>query len=94
MSEMERRLAAADDPVASDEPEGDVNTVAYDRELQAQLLEHGPETLRQYGMIVVRGVSDPARYNAGVWLALAQQPEPLPYELKDGCLVITDPRHA
>ncbi len=89
-TEMMRRLAAADTiPVETDAPEQD-NAVPYDPGLQQELVEHGPEALREYGMIVVRDVGRPERYNSAVWFALAQEP-PLHYELKDNVVVITDP---
>ncbi len=89
-TEMIRRLAAAEAiPVETDAPEQD-SAVPYDPGLQADLLEHGPEALREYGMIVVRDVQRPERYNSAVWFALAQDP-PLHYELKENVVVITDP---
>lgn len=89
-TEMMIRLAEADGlPVESDAPE-DVSTIPYDPGLQADLLEHGPQALKEYGMIVVRDVRRPERYNSAVWYALAQEPI-LHYELKDGCVIITDP---
>lgn len=89
--EMVRRLAAADSlPVESDAPEEATNPVPYDAGLQQELSVYGPEALKEHGQIVVRGVADPARYNAAVWYALAQEP-PLLYELRDGCVIITVP---
>lgn len=89
---MLRRLAAADGlPTETDAPEADTaNTVPYDPGLQQDLIDHGPEALREYGMIVVRDVQRPERYNAAVWYALSQEPI-LHYELRDNCVVITDP---
>ena len=89
-TEMMRRIAEADShPVETDAPEHG-GEIPYDPGLQAELLEHGPEALQEYGMIVVRDVRRTERYNAAVWFALAQEP-PLHYELRDGCIVITDP---
>ena len=86
---MMLRLAAADGlPVETDAPE-ETAGVVYDVALQAQLLEHGPEALQEYGMIVVREVGEPARYNSAVWYALAHD---LAYELREGCVVIVDPK--
>lgn len=85
---MVRRLAAADAlPVVSDAPE-DTDTVPYDPGLQQELLDLGPEAMREYGMIVVRNVAVAERYNTAVWYALGHD---LHYELRDGCVVITDP---
>jgi hypothetical protein len=89
VTEMMRRLAAADSlPVETDAPPEDANPVPYDPGLQAELLEHGPEALQEYGMIVVRDVQRSERYNSAVWYALGHD---LAYELKDGCVIITDP---
>lgn len=89
-TEMMRRLAAdADAPVESDAPE-DADAIPYDPGLQQELIEYGGEALREYGVICVRKVADRARYNSAVWYALAQEP-PLRYELRDGCVWITDP---
>jgi hypothetical protein len=87
---MMRRLALADnDPVETDAPEAAAaNPVPYDPGLQADLLEHGPAALKEFGMIVVRDVQRPERYNSAVWYALGLD---LAYELRDGCVVITDP---
>ncbi len=87
---MMRRLAAdADAPTVTDAPE-DVDAVPYDIGLQQELTEFGPDALKQYGQIVVRNVADRARYNSAVWYALAQDPI-LSYELREGCVIITDP---
>lgn len=87
-TEMMLRLAASDgQPVATDAPEQGDNPVPYDAGLQQQLLELGPETIKEYGQLVVRGCGDPARYNAAVWYALAQEPI-LNYELRGDCVVI------
>jgi hypothetical protein len=89
-SEMERRLAAADTaPVTTDAPDDVDNPVPYDPGLQADLLEHGPAALAEFGMIVVRDVRPEARYNSAVWYALAHD---LEFELRDGVVVITDPK--
>ncbi len=89
--EMLRRLAEAEAlPVESEAPEAQDSAVPYDPGLQAELTEHGPEALREFGMIVVRDVGREERYNSAVWYALAQDP-PLRYELRDGCVIITDP---
>lgn len=87
------RLAREASPVASDAPaeEGYENPVAYDPGLLAQLEEHGPAALEEFGMIVVRDVGDTARYNSAVWYALAHD---LVYEQRDGCVVVTDPKGA
>lgn len=85
---MQRRIAQADVlPVASDAPE-DPDPVPYDPGLQAELLEHGPEALKEYGVIVVRDVAARERYNSAVWYALGHD---LVYELRDGCVLISDP---
>ena len=90
-TEMMRRVAeAAGAPVESDAPE-ELSAIPYDPGLQADLLEHGPVALKEYGMIVVRQVAEPARYNSAVWYALGHD---LKYELRDGCVVITDPAGA
>lgn len=90
-TDMQLRLAQAEAlPVESDAPEANTNTVSYDPGLQQDLLEHGPEALREFGMIVVRNVADPARYNTAVWYALSHEPI-LHYELREGCVIITDP---
>ena len=52
-------------------------------------MEWGPDTLKQYGRIVVRDVRTPARYNAAVWYALAQEP-PLHYEYDGQTITITE----
>lgn len=95
-TEMMRRVAeAAALPVASDEPETSSSGVPYDAGLQQDLLDHGPEALKEYGVIVVRDVADEARYNSAVWYALSQLRLDgsgcLHYELKNGCVFITDP---
>ena len=88
-TEMMRRLAAADGlPVETDAPL-DEDPIPYDVGLQAELQEHGPAALREFGVICVRKVADRARYNTAVWYALAQEP-PLAYELRDGCVWITE----
>lgn len=87
MSDMLHRLAEAEAlPVTSDAPPGEEATpnvvneaIPYDAGLQQDLIEHGPDALKEWGQIVVRGVRDPARYNSAVWFALAQDP-PLQYE--------------
>lgn len=89
---MMKRLAAADTlPVETDAPlSTEANPVPYDPGLQQDLLELGPEAMREYGMIVVRDVKEPARYNSAVWYALGHD---LAYELRDGCVIITDPAY-
>ena len=84
------RLVANEEamPVETDAPEQG-SEIAYDAGLQVELLEHGPDALQEFGMIVVRGCGDEARYNSAVWFALGQG---LVYELKDSCVVITDPK--
>lgn len=100
MSDMLQRLAEAERfAVETDAPEPTPGgEIPYDTNLQVELLEWGPETLKTYGAICVRGASDPKRYNTAVWYALggyAQPGEvvtrPLSYELKNGCVYITDP---
>ena len=88
-SDFTLRLIAHDEtmPVETDAPEQG-SEIAYDAGLQVELLEHGPDALQEFGMIVVRGCRDEARYNSAVWFALGQG---LVYELKDSCVVITDP---
>lgn len=87
-TEMMIRVAEAERlPVETDAPE-EGGSVPYDAGLQADLLEYGPDALREYGMIVVRGVADPARYNSSIWYALGHD---LKYELKGDTVVITDP---
>lgn len=81
-------MAQADgQPVESDAPPEN-RLPPYDTELQADLLEHGPAALQEWGQIVVRGIEDEARFNSGCWYALAHY---LDYESRDGCLIITDP---
>lgn len=86
---MLRRIAADSSlPVETDAPGADTqSTVPYDAGLQAELLEYGPAALEEYGVIVVRDVSAPERYNSAVWYAIGHD---LAYQLKDGCVVITD----
>ena len=91
---MLRRLADADEiPVASDAPEtSGAAGVPYDAALQVELEEYGPEALEEYGKIVVRGVSDPARYNAGLHYALSYD---LDYVFDGETLTLTErPKHA
>jgi len=61
---------------------------AYDAGLLADLDEHGPDALQEWGMIVVRDIAREDRYNAAVWWALAHD---LAYENKGDSVVITDP---
>jgi hypothetical protein len=85
-----RLLAAAEEmPVETDAPPTDAtSTVPYDPGLQQELLDLGPEALTEYGMIVVRDVQKQERYNSAVWYALGHG---LRYELKENCVIITDP---
>lgn len=89
--EMLRRLAAEESPTESDAPEADASSgVPYDPGLQQDLIDYGPDALKTYGQIIVRDVQRPERYNSAVWYALSQDPI-LHYELRDGCVIITDP---
>lgn len=92
-TEMHLRLAEADTMAVETDAPDPGGGIPYDAGLQADLLEHGPQALKDYGMIVVRNVADSSRYNAAVWYALAQEPI-LHYELRDGCVIITDPAAA
>ena len=86
---MLHRLADAEAlPVESDAPDS-AGEIPYDAALQADLMEYGPEALTLYGKIVVRDVGNPARYNAAVWYALAQEP-PLHYEYDGQTITITE----
>ena len=80
-------LAQADEmPVESDAPlDGGPQ---YDAGLIIDLQEHGPDALKEYGQIVVRGTSLEAKYNSAVWYALSLD---LHFENKGDCVVITDP---
>ena len=86
---MMMRLAAAETlPVETDAPDEGSAGIPYDAGLQQQLEEHGPEALRDYGVIVVRDVAAEARYNSAVWYALGHD---LRYELRAGAVYIWDP---
>ena len=85
---MMRRIAEADNaPVETDAPE-DAAGIPYDAGLQQQLLELGPDTLAEYGVLVVRDVGDEARYNSALWYALGHD---LQYALRQGAVYIWDP---
>lgn len=53
----------------SDDESGE--PVPYEPGLQVELAEHGPAAMREYGQIVVRGTSEPRRYNSALWYAYA-----------------------
>ncbi len=67
---MLQRLAAEQDAelVGDTEPADDV---PYEPGLQAELAEHGPQAMRDFNQIVVRGTTDPKRYNSALWYAYA-----------------------
>ena len=80
-------IAQADEmPVESDAPQD--GGPQYDAGLIIELQEHGPDALKEYGQIVVRGTSLEAKYNSAVWYALSLD---LHFENKGDCVVITDP---
>lgn len=83
-----RLLAQADElPVETDAPaDGGPD---YDAALLAELEQHGPDALAEFGMITVRDVAAAPRYNAAVWYALAHD---LVYENRGDAVVITDPK--
>ena len=93
MSEMMRRLAEADAlPTETDAPElSGEGAIPYDTALQADLMEYGPDALKQYGRIVVRDVANAARYNSAIWYALGND---LVYEYDGETVTITDPKAA
>jgi len=68
MSEDVLRLLADADaqPVETDAPDPGAE-ISYDVALQADLEEHGPDALRQFGLITVRDATDPARWNSILW---------------------------
>ncbi len=68
--EMLRRLA---DQAALEEAldMGEPDDVPYEPGLQAELAEHGPDALRDYNQIVVRGTSERKRFNTALWFAHA-----------------------
>lgn len=90
---MVLRLAAEQSPTETDAPaeEASVNPVPYDAGLLSELETHGPDALKEYGMIVVRGTGDTARFNSALWYALAHD---LVYEHRADadCVIITDPK--
>lgn len=91
---MQKRLAAADAlPVETDAPQASngTNPVPYDPGLQQDLLDYGPDALKEFGVIVVRDVQRPERYNSALWYALGHD---LNYELREGCVYITNPKGA
>ena len=75
------------EPTETDAPEDAFPP--YDAGLQVELLEYGPEALREFGMIVVRNVGNEARYKASIWEALAHD---LVYENRGDVMIITDPK--
>ena len=84
-----RLLAQAEDLPADELGDGPPSTVAYDPGLQAELEEHGPAALKEYGRITVRGCEPAERHAAAVWYALKYG---LAWEAApDGVIVITDP---
>jgi len=93
VSDMLHRLAEADEiPVESDAPESP-GELPYDAALQADLIQHGPAALAEYGRMVVRGIDDPARFNSACWFALSYEP-PLKWEHDTRDMTIYAPEEA
>ena len=83
------RLLAEAESLPQDELSGEAPpAVAYDAGLIAELEEHGPAALKEYGKITVRNTSQPERYAAALWYALKHG---LHYEQVAGAVLITDP---
>ena len=81
-----RLLAAAEEqPVETDAPE---HTTPYDAGLQADLEEHGPEALKEWGKIVVRNILPEPRWNSALWYAMKYG---LVHDRVGDDLVLTDP---
>lgn len=82
-----RLLAAAEDlPVETDAPE---NPTPYDIGLQADLEEWGPDTLKEYGKMVVRNILPEPRWNSALWFAMKYG---LSHDRVGDDLVLTDPQ--
>lgn len=85
-----RLLAAADElPSVTDAPEDADSTVAYDVGLQADLEEHGPDALKEWGRITVRDVAPAERWNSALWYAMKWG---LNHDRVGDDLVLTDPQ--
>ena len=85
-----RLLAQAEDLPADElgDPSATPSTVVYDPGLQAELEEHGPAALQEYGKITVRGAEDATRHSTAVWYALKWG---LEYQtLPGGVVILTD----
>ena len=91
MSEDVLRLLALADtmPVETDAPE-DV-AIAYDVGLQADLEEHGPAALKEYGRITVRDVLPEERWNSALWYAMKWG---LTHDRAGDDMILTDPQGA
>lgn len=65
-----------------------MSTIAYDEQLQADLIEHGLEALREHGRMEVKGMDDPARYNSAIWFVMAHG---LEYVRAGDLMILTRP---
>lgn len=88
MSEDVLRLLAQADalPVETDAPEE--TAIRYDVGLQAELEEHGPDALKQYGTITVRDITSEERWNSALWYAMKWG---LTHDRVGDDLILTDP---
>ncbi len=89
MSEDVLRLLAQADELAveTDAPEQAAG-VPYDVGLQADLEEHGPAALKEWGRIVVRDCAGEERTNSVLWYAAKWG---LNHDRNGDVLVLTDP---
>ena len=85
-----RLLAQADElPVETDAPEQ--TPVVYDVGLQADLEEHGPDALKEFGRITVRNILPQERWNSALWYAMKWG---LTHDRVGDDVILTDPQEA